>query len=253
MTKVVLMGEWISIEGSEIRDPDLDPWRIEVFLSEASDGSLIPTGLRIEPRNDYDGYLREQRITLERLRRFPIGYVTQAAIYLRAASALPESSDDGPFSMSLDDLDPADLSWPVIKKRISSDPTLSEDSRKRWEVFALGIDTLNERINGWDDENERIVSAAAAAHDAEARRVYAEQGCSRHEINIRRAADYYREAQKRPGVTSIRRYVSEAMDVSRTSVDRWLREARSIGYLEPYDGPQGKHGKPTSEGGSSHE
>jgi transposase len=45
------------------------------------------------------------------------------------------------------------------------------------------------------------------------------------------------------GATSPRRHVAEQMGVSTTTVDRLLAQARKEGFLERYDGGQGKHGK----------
>jgi len=72
------MFEWTTIE-DEAPLFGWEAWTVSVKVGRMPDGTIAPIGLRIEPRDDYDGSLKDQRITLEKLRRFPIGVATAAA------------------------------------------------------------------------------------------------------------------------------------------------------------------------------
>jgi len=56
-----------------------EAWNVAVRVGRMPDGSLAITGLRIDPRDDYDGSIRDQRITAVRLRSLPLGYLLSDA------------------------------------------------------------------------------------------------------------------------------------------------------------------------------
>lgn len=183
--------------------PDWEPWDIHIDLGTMPDGTVAPIGLTIKAREDYDGSRRDQRLTVAKLRRFPLGLVTAAAKH-----ASYEGSDE-------------------------------------WERVRLLGDAVLARADAQLLAHEQRMGDFAADLDARVRQVYRDGGLTEREITLQRAADYYREAQRDPDTKSPRQYVAAAMGVSPRTVDVYLADARKEGYLEPYDGPQGKHGKPT--------
>lgn len=68
-----------------------EAWGLQVKVSEMPDGSRAVTGIRIEPREDYDGSVREQKITAANLRRLPLPYLLNQ--WILWASIANESSD----------------------------------------------------------------------------------------------------------------------------------------------------------------
>ena len=255
---------------SELGDgpfPNWDAWDVEVRLGQMPDGTVAPIGLRIEPRDDYDGSIREQRITLERLRQFPIGAVTAQAKYLAAQSAIPEVwwDDDSKTNLpcALDHLDKnkkpfADWSERSFKKDIAEVENLyqewiefDDESNRTFPVWSQALIEAS-RLKG-----EAVIAGARERHEAreenrakfaadldvKKRQIYRDEGSTERQIDLRRVSDYYREAQRNSGSGGPRRYIANFLGVSLTTVDRLLREARSEGFLEPYDGAQGKHGK----------
>jgi hypothetical protein len=74
------MDDWYT---AEMGESGWGAWEISVRLATMPDGNVAPIGLRIEPREDYDGSRRDQRLTTEKMRRFPIG---QAAALAKGAA-----------------------------------------------------------------------------------------------------------------------------------------------------------------------
>lgn len=229
------MSDWLSLDDGDGSVPGWAAWSVEVRLGTMPDGTVAPIGLRIEPRDDYDGSIRDQRVTLERLRQFPIGYVTAQAKYLAVRG---EDSGLAEEAGSLDGTPTLEEILDHLRQGRGLD-----GSNQDWERVALLADAVVAKSEAFD---ALLASQRAKANedlDAQVRQAYRDGGWSEREINLQRAADYYREALQLPEVVSPRKHVAESMSVSLTTVDRLLRQARTDGYLPPYDGPQGKHGK----------
>jgi len=76
---VVLGTRFFELEGL----PD-GPWRLLGHVS-VNDGTSRLTGLLVLPRDDYDGPVRDQELTADRVRRLPLRQITAAAALARAA------------------------------------------------------------------------------------------------------------------------------------------------------------------------
>lgn len=239
------MEDWLPVGAGEDVLPGWEPWNVEVRLGTLPDGTVAPIGLRLEPRDDYEGSLRDQRITLEHLRQFPIGLAAAHGKYMafrneHPAPAIPESNEaDTPTIEEI-----ADYFHGGGK---------IEGSRDDWKRVALLADSLTARVEATEESIRLLRSNARAKTYAKVREMYREGGWSERDINLQLASDYYRDALRDPDTVSPRKYVAEVMGVSLTTVDRYLRQARSEGYLAPYGGPQGKHGKPAAEDGNTHD
>ena len=226
------MTNWQVVPEDDRVVPGWAAWEIHVRLATMPDGSVATVGLRIQPRDDYDGTIRDQRITLQRLRRFPIGFVTAEAKYLAVKDIFPEVPSDDQTAEEFWSQSAAEIAQVVLRA-----------SPEEREALLLHMEALEAQVDAWKIHADE----ARIAADAEVRRLYLEAGWSDRDIKLVMAADYYREALRDPHAESPRRYVAEKLGVSLTTVDRLLREARASGRLEPYDGAQGKHGK--KEGG----
>ena len=104
------MTDW-----QQIDLPGLEPWTIHVLLGPMPDGTMAPIGLRIDPRDDYDGSLRDQRVKQQMLRSFPIGPITSAAI-----ADLPEADYGAQLAARADALM---LQADVLRGRMRDDAT----------------------------------------------------------------------------------------------------------------------------------
>lgn len=90
------MDEWAEVLGDGSPVPGWEAWNIQVSVGTMPDGSIVATGLRIEPRDDYDGSKRDQHLTLAKLRQFPIGFVTaDARRHLHGASEKDVAKEAG--------------------------------------------------------------------------------------------------------------------------------------------------------------
>lgn len=236
------MEDWLPVGAGEEVLPGWEPWNVEVRLGTLPDGTVAPIGLRVEPRDDYEGSLRDQRITLERLRQFPIGLAAAQGKYLAARIRRPE-----PIGPEVSEGDLPTLE--EIAEHLRRGGQVA-GTREGWERVALLAESIVARFEAHQELSAIRRAEARSEIDARVREIYREGGWSERDINLQRASDYYKESLRDPDVVSPRKYVAEAMDVSLTSVDRYLRQAREEGYLPPYDGPQGKHGKP---GGPAHD
>jgi hypothetical protein len=199
------MSEWQLIPPS----PDLpnwEPWHIEVLLGTMQDGTVGPIGLRIEPRADVDVTPEDQRLTLEKLRRFPIGYATEAAKALAPGN-------------------------------------LSDRTDAAWRAEMAALDSQAARLRAVT-RRDKARAQERAEREWEARVVEVGE----RQARLERVSMLYRLVQERPlGRGGARKEIAQIMGVSVTTVDRLLRDARSEGFLEPYGGAQGKHGKSDTE------
>lgn len=197
--------KWVTIPADGTPLPEWGGWTISVQLAAMPDGTVAPIGLHITPRDDYDGSRRDQRLTTEKMRRFPLGYVTDAA-----------------------------------KTQVLTDPTekVLAEHDAAIAAAALAADRAQERSARLKKKVERRDAEQYAARVAEV---------GEKQARLERVAMLYRAAQYRPlGTGGPRKEVADALGLSPRTVDKLLAEARRTGVLEPYDGPQGKHGKPTT-------
>ena len=70
-------------EGWILEDRPLDgfePWIVQVRIAPMPDGSSAITGIRIEPRDDFEGSLFDQRVTSTTLRKVPLSVLRHEAI-----------------------------------------------------------------------------------------------------------------------------------------------------------------------------
>lgn len=75
-------GQWTRLDDLDA----WDPWHVSVRVATMPDGSPAITGLVLDPRDDFEGSVREQRITAERLRRLPMRHILASALVQRAIS-----------------------------------------------------------------------------------------------------------------------------------------------------------------------
>ncbi len=180
-----------------------EAWTIHVQLAAMPDGSVAPIGLRIDPRAGYDSVAGEQRLTLERLRQFPIGYATAHAKYVAQ-----DASDEWERIRLLVDALAARMDY-YDEYRAARTATAEADLQEMlMPLYSKLVDMLGE-----------------------------------NEARLLRAADVYREALRDTEADSPRAQDAEALKISLTTMDRLLREARSEGGLVSVGASQGKRGK----------
>lgn len=130
----------------------------------------------------------------------------------------------------------------VQQARYESAKDRPEAAEAQAEIERLTqIAKLNEEIEASKEDERRHQALADYAWEQ-----YAKDLDPRRAL-LEKAAMLYEIAFEDPETTSPRAYVAERLGKKPATIDVYLREARKAGILAPYEGPQGKHGKPAAK------
>jgi len=68
--------------------PDWAPWSVGVKIQEMPDGQLAIIGIRVEPHDEYDGKMRDQKLSTAKMRTLPLRILlAQAAVNFAVMNA----------------------------------------------------------------------------------------------------------------------------------------------------------------------
>ncbi len=93
-------GDWV---GYKVPLRGWEPWTVLARVEAMPDGTVALVGLRIEPRDDYDGSMYDQQLTATQLRSLPVGALKHfAAAWFYVRSQLSPDEAREPFHLHLE-------------------------------------------------------------------------------------------------------------------------------------------------------
>lgn len=208
------MSNWFTIDSP----PGYDAWKVRVRLGTMPDGSTQLIGLQLDPRDDYDGSIRNQRITSRRLGNFPVRYASIEAAYQRLQHDIEGINTDG-------------------------DEFAALPAKRRNELLQRKIALL--------EQSQRLAMSGKAA--AEEQRIHVKQEIRAVEVGtktelLERIAALYAIGTDMHVDGGVRRYIlSHFPNRSMGWVDKQIGKCRESGLIPPYEGAQGTYGKEPTE------